>query len=232
MSKRGWAAERIEEATLLTLDLRGSATEPWASLRMLLEAQGFDPSVSAIGQSFPEDTGQFCTLADRSGRGVNLEYTDSGDRGGAVRLNFIEELNGSELFPWYAPAVWAALKVLDAESPLTFDPTDVLVSYVGALTADVMSAEDEFRPLRRAAALEWPHAGSIACLEAEERNDAVGGLAQLGLFCDVDGRAWELRVDPWWLGTGERPSPARELDTEEAEVRLGPLVEAARRFLN
>ena len=127
-----------EDARRLTQDLRTSDKPEWIAVRGFLTDAGFDPEESAVGDLFPEQSGDFGVLVTADRRIFTFEVgwePVRGERGKRRWWVTHEELVDAGNRFGYARAAFAAMKLLEAEQPSGSRPLEVLVEYVAARTA-------------------------------------------------------------------------------------------------
>lgn len=127
-----------EDARRLTQSLRTSDKPEWIAVRGFLTDAGFDPEKSAVGDLFPEQSGDFGVLVTADRRIFTFEVGSEpvrGERGKRRWWVTHEELVDAGNRFAYARAAFAAMKFLEAEQPSGSRPLEVLVEYVAALTA-------------------------------------------------------------------------------------------------
>jgi hypothetical protein len=126
-----------EDARRLTHDLRTSDEPEWVAVRGFLTDAGFDPQECAVGDLFPEQSGQFGVVVTGDRRVFTFEVGWEPVRGerGERRwwVTYEERVDAEDRFA-YAPDAFAAMTLLEAERPSGSRPLDVLVEYVGGLT--------------------------------------------------------------------------------------------------
>jgi hypothetical protein len=133
---------RLDEAREYTSQLRGSDRDHWPSLRAILRDLDIDPQAAAIGEWIPEQSGPFLIVVSRAGRSmiVELGYVivrpDHTPLIDPVELIGQEDLDPFRSYP-YSIGVYAALVVLNEESPVTLDPVDALVDAVEQESSDL-----------------------------------------------------------------------------------------------
>jgi hypothetical protein len=134
--------ENHERAKSLTDALRSGEEPLWSGLRGFLQGEGFDPNGSAIGDLFPEDTGEFGVAVTQDRRAFNFVV---GRRKGVV-LDWHELTDADSRFA-YSASIFAAMTLLESEAPSDTNPLDILVEYVADLTRTFREGEtDEWRP--------------------------------------------------------------------------------------
>ena len=126
-----------DDALRLTRDIRTGDEPEWVAVRFLTDA-GFDPQESAIGDLFPEQSGDFGVLVTADRRIFTFEVgwePVRGERGKRRWWVTHDGLVDAEKRFAYTPAAFAAMKLLEAERPSGSRPLEILVEYVAALTA-------------------------------------------------------------------------------------------------
>jgi hypothetical protein len=132
-----------DDARHLTEALGTSEKPLWVAVRQHLTEAGYDPQRSAVGDLFPEDVGHFGVLvaSDRTTHtfeaGTEPIRGERGERRWWVTHD--EETTARSRFA-YAPAMFAAMTLLEAEEPSGVQPLDLLVDHLAVLT-------EEFRGL-------------------------------------------------------------------------------------
>lgn len=119
-----------DDARVLTAELRTSDKPRWDAIRDHLAEAGYDPQRSAVGDLFPEDVGYFGVLVAPDRTTHTFMVGKNQRRGWWVSHD--ERTTARERFS-YAPAMFAAMTLLEAEDPTDARPLDLLVDYLAIL---------------------------------------------------------------------------------------------------
>jgi hypothetical protein len=167
-----------DDAHQLTEDLRTSDEARWLAVREHLTEAGYNPQRSAVGDLFPEDVGDFGVLvaSDRTTH-TFMVGTESirGERGKRRWwVTHTEETTSRSRFP-YAPAMFAAMTLLESEEPTGVRPLDLLVDYLAVRT-------EEFRGLAERRWGERRAEGYWDVLHAFLRDRSIDPMRSVALY--------------------------------------------------
>jgi hypothetical protein len=116
-----WEARRLTDA------LRTNDKLVWVAIREFLTERGIDPNKSAVGEWGPEEAGEVGVLVtpDRTAFELEVEWWD-----GRIDVISKSELTYPDLLLMWAQGAFAAMSLLEEETPTGARPLDILVDYL------------------------------------------------------------------------------------------------------
>jgi hypothetical protein len=119
-----------QEARVLTEALRTSGKPVWVAIREFLTERGIDPFKSAVGEWGPEQSGEVGVLVspDRAAFELEVEWSP-----GRIDLVSLTELIDPDLRFVWGQGAFAAMSLLEDETPTGVRPLDVLVEHLAHL---------------------------------------------------------------------------------------------------
>ncbi len=226
-----------EDARALTLAMRTSDKPEWVAVREFLTGAGFEPERSAVGDLFPEQSGDFGVLVTPDRKVFTFEVGWETVRGDPTARRYWvmprERTNAGERYA-YAPSAFAAMTLLENEQPSGVRPLDLLVEFVAVLT-------DTFRDTaKRTWSDRWRAEDYWSVLHEFLRGRSIEPMKTVALDWSVS-TALEIRVGLVGLGPRfyffagsletingpiEEVTTWEELDESAARSLYGDLVDA------
>lgn len=224
-----------EKARRLTEALRTSDTSVWVAIREFLTERGIDPNKSAVGEWGPEQAGEVGVLVtpDRKAFELEVEWWD-----GRIDVISKRELIYPDLLLVWAQGAFAAMSLLEEETPTGARPLDILVDYLrdlserfrGYLTGieSLPWAREDFWSVLAAHLIDRSiDPNTIVALYWGSGSDEIDG----GLL-DAQGRCFHFTGSlETYRGPIKKITAWNELNVSEARSIYGDLVDAGLELL-